>query len=155
MSITSTFASKISKLESRAVTATTLDAESLGVSRIMFGLFFFLFQWDHYRWIGEVPKSFFCPPPLSLASLFSTFPSETFFVTMDWIIFVAAACTTIGLLACVHVQGDLVRNGVFGWWTEAGAGRNEYAFLICSLCLWIGGITCLAIELIRFKPPSS
>ena len=75
-----------------------IDANSLGLYRILFCLWFILFKPSSYAWIGDVPKAFYQPPILSFASLLNTFPDRSFFLFLDTIIALSLFLVAIGFL---------------------------------------------------------
>ena len=75
-----------------------IDEISLAIYRIVFAIAYLTVGPGPYAWLGGVPKAFFDPPALSLASLFSSFPSETFFVLLETITCCSLACLAIGLM---------------------------------------------------------
>lgn len=87
----------IGTLEKRIELATRTDVRSLCFFRILFGLFSILLVWPSYSWIGYAPDAFLNPPVLSIASLFSSFPSPQFFLAIDIGIFITVITLAMGL----------------------------------------------------------
>ena len=87
---------KIRILEIKSARAAEIDYKSLGFSRILFGLFFFVFAWEQFAWIATVPDAFYNPPDFSIAAFFNKFPSKGFFYIFDTLILLSALTTTIG-----------------------------------------------------------
>ncbi|MEM1250888.1 MAG: hypothetical protein AAGI69_00550 [Cyanobacteria bacterium P01_H01_bin.21] len=83
-------------LEYKVAKATQIDTQSICIFRIIFGLFTLFFGWKSYSWLGSVPDTFFSPPVLSIASLFSEFPPSIFFYGLDVCIATAVIALTIG-----------------------------------------------------------
>lgn len=75
-----------------------IDANSLGFYRILFCGWLVLFYPPSYAWIGDVPKAFYDPPALSLASLFDTFPDRSFFLFLDVVIAISLLLVAVGFL---------------------------------------------------------
>ena len=76
----------LTRLENRLHTTAFVDTRALSVFRIIFALYFLLFFQISYSWIGGNPDIFFIPPQLTIAALFSKFPSPEFFKTIDILI---------------------------------------------------------------------
>ncbi len=72
------------------------DAASLGIFRILWGLYVLLFVTPYVSWAGRVPAGFFLPAPLSLASLFNSFPSWTVLVTVELVVLTSVLAITLG-----------------------------------------------------------
>ena len=84
-------------LEFKVAKATQIDTQSICIFRIIFGLFTLFFWWRSYSWLGNVPNTFFSPPVLSIASLFSAFPPSIFFYGLDVCISITVIALTIGV----------------------------------------------------------
>lgn len=98
MSLLSLLENSPKALKTHAVNAVQIDAQSLGVSRILFGLFYLWFSLNSYLWIGSVPDALFSPPIFSLGSLVSGFPSVNALVALRIVLLISIALTTVGLL---------------------------------------------------------
>ncbi|MCZ6674118.1 MAG: hypothetical protein O7C75_14405 [Verrucomicrobia bacterium] len=81
----------------RVKNSTTLPPLEASVFRIFFGLFLLLFSMPNYAWIGDIPQSFFDPPILSLANLFTGFPPKAIFFFCNLIIPLLVLCITLGV----------------------------------------------------------
>ena len=92
----------------RVVRSTYVDAKSLSVFRIIVGLFLLLCHMPSFGWIGDMPKTFFNPPVLSLTNLFDSFPDKTFFVILDSLVLLSLVCVTLGIKARISAMVYLV-----------------------------------------------
>lgn len=91
----------ITKLEGRFQTWKSeycIDEISLGFYRILFCVWLVLFYPPSYAWLGDVPKAFYDPPILSLASLLDSFPDRSFFLFLDILIAVSLLMVAVGFL---------------------------------------------------------
>ena len=79
-----------------------IDGNSLAFYRILFCIFFGVLAVSSYDWIGEVPKAFFEPPMLSIASFFNTFPDKPFFLFLNVVIHVSLVLVALGL-SLIHI----------------------------------------------------
>lgn len=57
------------------------------------------FYMPTFNWLSEIPKAFFHPPFLSIASLFPTFPGKEFFLVLDGIVLASLVCVVMGIKA--------------------------------------------------------
>ncbi len=92
----------------RAVRSTYVDAKSLSVFRIIAGLFLLLAYMPSFSWIGDMPKTLFNPPVLSLTNLFDSFPGKTFFFVLDSLVLLSLICLTLGIKARISAMVYLV-----------------------------------------------
>lgn len=74
-------------LEKRLHEIAYVNPRSLSIFRIIFASFYlFVFGIPGYSWISQAPDIFFNPPALSVAALFSEFPSAAFFQVVDFLL---------------------------------------------------------------------
>lgn len=88
-----------SRFWSAANRSTVTSSRSVAIYRWLIGLFALLFVPSFYGWLGDVPKTLFNPPIVSLANLFTVFPSKPFFVLLDILLFISLICLTLGIKA--------------------------------------------------------
>jgi hypothetical protein len=75
------------------------DGCSLGLFRILWGIYILLFFAPYSAFVGQVPQSFYNPPVLSLASLFAGFPPYWLMLAGDLSRIWLLALITIGIRA--------------------------------------------------------
>jgi hypothetical protein len=77
------------------------DAHSLGLFRIFWGMYILLFVAPYSAFVSQVPQSFYDPPVLSLAFLFSGFPPYWLMLAGDLVRIWLVVLITIGVKARV------------------------------------------------------
>lgn len=87
----------LDSLEAQAKQATRIDALSLCLFRVVFGLFTLFLRWPSFRWLSTVPDAFYNPPIFSLSSFFSGFPHAFVFYSLDCCLSVFIVALLIGL----------------------------------------------------------
>ena len=130
-----------------------IDGNSLAFYRILFCIFFGVLAVSSYDWIGEVPKAFFEPPMLSIASFFNTFPDKPFFLFLNVVIHVSLVLVALGLFTRVST-GVLLAATVIGNNFHFSFGKVDHAILVqCVLLvmLVINWGQSLSIDQILFK----
>ena len=75
----------------------SVNPESLGVFRVIVGLFLLLFYAPYSLWLREVPQAFFDPPLLSFANLFNNFPPAYVLYSLDMLGLVSLGLLTVGV----------------------------------------------------------
>jgi hypothetical protein len=73
------------------------DAHSLGLFRILWGMYILLFVAPYAAFVSQVPQSFYDPPVLSLAFLFSGFPPYWLMLIGDLVRIWLVVLITIGV----------------------------------------------------------
>jgi hypothetical protein len=73
------------------------DAHSLGLFRIFWGIYILLFVAPYSAYVSQVPPSFYDPPVLSLAFLFSGFPPYWLMLAGDLVRIWVVVLITIGV----------------------------------------------------------
>jgi uncharacterized membrane protein YphA (DoxX/SURF4 family) len=121
----------------RILTNTFVSTDELAISRILVGFYFLLIDRPSYSWINEVPSSFFDPPILSLANLFSGFPPAIYFIITDYLIIVLLVFIIIGLYSRYSffiIFILLIVNNSFAY----SFGKIDHAILGTLLFLFFG-----------------
>lgn len=92
-----------------------LEKEYLGAYRILYCILTLLiFGIPNFGWIGNSPDLIFSPPDISLASLFSGFPSAVFFTAADLVVVVLYVML------------------LFGWKTKYASLALFFTLLVCQ-----------------------
>ena len=73
------------------------DAHSLGLFRIIWGIYILLFFAPYSAFVSQVPQSFYNPPVLSLAFLFHGFPPNWLMLAGDLVRIWLLVLITIGV----------------------------------------------------------
>ncbi|MGK7951083.1 MAG: hypothetical protein AB4368_20430 [Xenococcaceae cyanobacterium] len=118
----------------RVARSTLIEESSLGIFRWIFGFFLLLFLVPQFSWIGEIPNAFFDPPYFSLANLFTQFPGDLFFKTIDLLIIISIVCLTIGVKARLFSSTFLIC-----WFVgnnfQYSFGKIDHGIMILALLL--------------------
>lgn len=130
-----------------------IDGNSLAFYRIFFCVIFGIFFLPSYAWIGEVPKAFFTPPMLSIASLFSSFPDKSFFLFLDVAICASLVLVALGFFTRVST-GALLLAMLVGNNFQYSFGKIDHSILVLCVLLVMLVVNwgqSLSIDQILFK----
>lgn len=124
----------------RVSEATRVSENSLGIFRWIFGFFLLLFYTPYFSWISEVPSGYFYPPFLSLANLFSQFPSRFVLVGLDLLTILFIVGVTLGIRAR-YCSWLLLACWLFGANFFYSFGKIDHDILVLALlfCLAFSG----------------
>ncbi|MFG6104606.1 hypothetical protein D0962_11080 [Leptolyngbyaceae cyanobacterium CCMR0082] len=87
----------LDSLEAQIKQSTRIDATSLCLFRVVFGLFTLFLRWPSFRWLSTVPDAFYNPPIFSLSSFLAGFPHAFVFYGIDFCLSVFIVALLIGL----------------------------------------------------------
>ncbi len=113
--------------------ATWIDSRSLSIYRILFGMLVIFFLLPSYEWLADVPPTFYSPPLLGLANLFSRLPPGWFFTALNMVTIFFACLLTIGLRTRMATWGLLVLLVVGNSFFYAFGKIDHPILLLCIL----------------------
>lgn len=114
---------------SRVVRATSQSVESTSVFRIIYGLFLLVAFEPNFGWLGSMPQYFFNPPILSIANLFDDFPSQSFFIAIDFILLLSVIALILGIRARIAGLVFVVL-GILATSFQFSFGKIDHSILI-------------------------
>lgn len=117
-----------------------LNARSISIFRIIFGLFLLFFNTPTYGWIREAPETFFNPPIISIAFLFNHFPPDSTLLLFDLAVIISLLCITIGIKARVFTIVFFIIN-ILGDSFLYSFGKIDHEILLTALvgCMVFSG----------------